>query len=67
MDSNTNPKAAALIPLLVVGIALNTIGIALQGLGNARFVMMGAGCLLMLVAVVRMVKLRDEDKPSDPK
>lgn len=59
MDSQNNPKIAALVPLLVVGIMLNTFGIVFQSAGALRYVMMGAGVLLMLVAVVRMLKLRD--------
>jgi hypothetical protein len=59
VDNQNNPKIAALVPLLVIGIMLNTFGIVFQSAGALRWVMMGTGLLLMLVALVRMLKLRD--------
>lgn len=67
MGTNTNAKTAAMIPLLVVGLILDVLGIVMTSLGPIRFVVMGVGVLLMLIALVRMMRLRDEDKPGDPR
>mgnify|MGYP006190937601 CR=1 FL=1 len=66
MDEQKNDdrkaKVAALIPLFVIGTMLNTLGIVFVSLGWARYVMMGAGLLLMLLFVIRVVQLRPNGK-----
>jgi hypothetical protein len=49
---------AGWIALLVVGISLNTVGIALSRAGAIRFVLMGAGLLLLLVALIGLLRAR---------
>jgi hypothetical protein len=58
MSANSNQRAAAYLPLLTVGICLNTIGIALPSLGWARYVLMGAGVAILLMCVVKMAAAR---------
>ena len=62
MTPPQDQTTARLIPLLVVGIMLNTLGIVLTGLGNLRFVLMGAGVLMMLAFIVKALAAR---KPRD--
>lgn len=54
-DQSQKNVAAKWIPLMVVGICLNTIGIALGRAGAIRFVLMGLGLLLLLVALTGMI------------
>lgn len=56
-------QATASIVLLVVGITLETIGIALAAIGPLRWVLVGAGVLLLLVAVLRLTR-RGEASPA---
>lgn len=49
----------AYIALVTVGTSLNTLGIVFQSLGWPRFVLMGAGILLMLVGIVKLVATRE--------
>lgn len=51
-------RIARLIPLLVVGIMLNTLGIVLTGLGPLRFALMAVGAVLMLVFIVKGLQIR---------
>lgn len=65
----TTPKpapTAAFVPLLVIGIVLNTLGIVFTGFGNVRYVFMVAGLALMLVGVVKMLASRGKDGGSPP-
>ena len=55
----------ASIVLIVMGTTLETVGIALAGIGPIRYVLMGAGLLLLLVAVLRLTR-RGDDRPADP-
>ena len=54
-DQPPQNPAAKWIPLMVVGISLNTLGIVLARAGAMRFVLMGAGLLLLLVSVAGMI------------
>lgn len=58
MDSPTNQKIPVYVALVAVGTCLNTLGIVFQSLGWPRFVLMGAGILLMLTGVVKLVAAR---------
>ena len=55
MDDPNRSALARWLPILIVGTSLNTIGIVLRGAGVFRWVLVGAGILLMLVAVVGML------------
>lgn len=50
-------KSAVWVPLMVVGMMLNTLGIALTDIGAFRFVLMGVGLALLLASV--LLTLRD--------
>ena len=50
-----NQETARWIPLLVVGMSLNTLGIVMTSLGWARYVLMGGGLLLILVALLKSI------------
>jgi hypothetical protein len=58
MDTKQDPKVARLIPLLVIGIILNTLGIVLSSLGNVRFALMGVGLALVLTFIVKALSAR---------
>ncbi len=49
----------ALLPFLIFGIMLNTIGIALPGIGWLRFVLMFAGLGLILFTMLRMIQQQE--------
>lgn len=49
-----------LLPFLILGIMLNTIGIVLPGLGWARYVLMFAGLGLILFTVLRMIQQQEK-------
>ena len=51
-------RIARLIPLLVAGIMLNTLGIVLTRLGPLRFALMAVGVALMLVFIVKGLQIR---------
>jgi len=51
-------RIARLIPLLVVGIMLNTLGIVLTSLGPLRFALMALGVALMLAFIVKGLQIR---------
>ena len=57
MSDSPRNEAARWMPLLVVGMSLNTLGITLTSLGRARFVLMGAGIVLMLLTVVKITSI----------
>ena len=59
MPDAKQQKMAALMPLLIIGTMLNTLGIVFTSLGWARYVMMGAGLLMLLVFLVKMLQLKD--------
>lgn len=58
MDTNQDPKVARLMPLLVIGIILNTLGIVFTSLGNIRFASIGVGLALMLTFIVKAIAAR---------
>ncbi|HEX3160278.1 MAG TPA: hypothetical protein VHQ45_17290 [Gemmatimonadaceae bacterium] len=43
------------LPLLVTGIAVNTLGVVLVRAGNARVVLMVLGLALMLAAIIGLL------------
>jgi hypothetical protein len=51
------PSAAA-IAVIPIGLALTIIGVTLDGAGALRFVLMGAGLLLQLVALLILLQRR---------
>ena len=66
MADRKSQEVARWMPLLVVGISLNTIGIVLRSLGPARFLMMGAGLVLLLISVLKLMAAQGmEDPPSE--
>ncbi|MDQ3229947.1 MAG: hypothetical protein M3Q13_09520 [Pseudomonadota bacterium] len=58
MDTKQDPKVARLMPLLVIGIILNTLGIVFTSLGNIRFALIGVGLALMLTFIVKAIAAR---------
>ena len=64
MKAPSDPNAARWLPLLVVGISVNTVGISLSSAGPWRYVLMAAGILIMLVAITKMVSSRGQGKPQ---
>jgi hypothetical protein len=46
------------LPLLITGISVNTLGIVLLRAGAIRYVLMVAGLLLMLMALVGLIRER---------
>ena len=65
--NNSSPETARWIALMVIGTAMNTIGIALPGLGALRFVFMAVGLLLLLVALLNLTAAarKDSDGPAN--
>lgn len=61
MTGSPNSRTRRWIPLLVVGIFLNTLGIVLSGLGTPRYLMMGAGLVLIAVAMLQMLAIARAD------
>jgi hypothetical protein len=57
LTESPNTRAARWIPLLVVGITLNTLGVVLPGLGRLRLVFTGAGLVLLFVALVKLATI----------
>jgi len=55
MSRPTNQNLPVYTALIAIGTSLNTLGIVFQSLGWARYVLMGAGILMMLVGVVQVV------------
>lgn len=67
MNKPDTANAARLIPLLVVGMMLNTLGIVLTGIGNFRFVIMAAGLALILTFIIKVLAGRKEGgRPEAP-
>jgi hypothetical protein len=64
MSRNASQKLPVYIVLVALGSSLNALGIAFQNLGWPRFLLMGAGVLLMLVGVVKLLTMRAVDNPS---
>lgn len=44
--------------LLVIGISMNSLGVSLSRLGAVRFIFMGVGLLLLIVAFVGLLRSR---------
>ena len=67
MTKPQNPITARLIPLLVVGMMLNTSGIVLTSLGNARFALSAVGIAMILTFLVKVLAARRSgSKPDAP-
>lgn len=64
--STPTSTTARFIPLLVFGIMLNTIGIALRLSSPAGYVLMGAGMLLILIGLIRMLAARSAASSPGP-
>lgn len=66
MPETPNREPASWVALLVIGTSLNTIGIAFSGLGVFRYILMGAGLLLLLTSVVKLARSapRSKDPPT---
>jgi len=64
MTQDTRITSAS-IAFLVIGISLNTIGIALMRAGAIRYVLMIAGLALILTAVLRLVNRDAVKSPPD--
>jgi glucose dehydrogenase len=62
MDMKTDPKQAAVTPLLVCGLALDTVGLMLKSLGSWHLLIVGAGLILIVSALA--VRVRAEAKSS---
>ncbi len=62
---NKQEDVARLIPLLVLGIVLNTLGIVFTSLGDIRFLMMAAGLACMLIFIVKAIASRGKSGGPD--
>jgi hypothetical protein len=61
MSASSRSKQVAALGLLVVGVGLDTLGIVLRPAGGSRFVLLGAGLALLLVALLWLARLaRDQ-------
>ncbi len=64
----TRLQLARWMAVLVVGISLDTIGLVLLGAGPLRFVLIGVGVILAIIACVRVVTIArqaaNESRPS---
>jgi hypothetical protein len=58
MSRPTNQKIPVYIALVALGTCMNTLGIVFQSFGWPRYVLMGAGILLMLIGVIKLVATR---------
>lgn len=58
MHNKPDDDVTRFIPLLVAGIVLNALSVVFTGLGDIRFLMMGAGLILMLVFIVKAIASR---------
>lgn len=54
--SMENEQGGTWVVFLVVGLMLNTVGIALPGIGWLRFVLMALGLAFLLTAVVAAMR-----------
>lgn len=65
MDNNMNPEIAQRIPLLVIGISLNTLGIVMDGLGLWRITLIVLGIGMMLAFLLQAMRIAREAQASD--
>ena len=65
MDNNVNPEIAQRIPLLVIGISLNTLGIVMDGLGLWRIALIVLGIGMILAFLVQAMRIAREAKAPD--
>jgi hypothetical protein len=66
MSHATHQKLPVYIALVALGSSLNALGIVFQNIGWPRFALMGAGVLMMLVGVVKLVSTRaGADSPPE--
>ncbi len=65
MEKKQDADIARLIPLLVVGIMLNTLSIVSTSLGDIRFLMMAAGLACMLIFIVKAIASRGKSGGPD--
>jgi hypothetical protein len=59
MSTSSEQRAVISIPLIAMGVCLNTLGIVFQSLGWGRYVLMGAGLSIMLIGVVKLLSTRE--------
>jgi hypothetical protein len=59
MSVSSEQRAVISIPLIALGVCLNTLGIVFQNLGWPRYVLMGAGLSIMLIGVVKLLSARE--------
>ena len=57
MSDLSRSKKIAALGLLVVGIGLDALGVVLRPAGGPRFVLLGAGLALLLVALLWLARL----------
>lgn len=55
MPEQSQQKVALWISVMAIGTSLNTIGIVLVRAGAIRYVLMGVGVLLLLIAVIGLI------------
>ncbi len=60
MDTQSNPKVMAFVPLFILATSLNTLGIVLASGGWLRFLLMAAGLGMMLACLVKAVGAREQ-------
>lgn len=58
MENESNRQTAGWLALLVIGISLNTVGIALTEVGTLRWVLVGLGLMLLLISVIGLAQSR---------
>lgn len=55
MPEQSQQKIALWISVMAIGTSLNTIGIVLVRAGAIRYVLMGAGVLMLLIALIGLI------------
>ena len=65
MGNNMNPEIAQRIPLLVIGISLNTLGIVMDSLGLWRIALIVLGIGMMLAFLLQAMRIAREAQASD--
>ncbi|MFC0682891.1 hypothetical protein ACFFGH_34090 [Lysobacter korlensis] len=67
MTKFKNAKVARLMPLLMVGMMLNALGIVFTSLGNVRFGLMAVGIAMIFAFLITAIAaVRSTDKPASP-
>jgi hypothetical protein len=66
MSRPTNQNLAFYTALIALGTSVNTLGIVFQSLGWPRFVLTGAGIVMMMIGVVKLVATHvSADQPPE--